>query len=207
MKRILILISIGWLFSCNNKDEAVLINRQDLGKSIVEYSTRDSLFQDTLKIYNKGEKSPCVYQIWNHGELESESAIDKKGVWHNLKFLKKESMENREVFIDYVDEDSSFYAPYNKEIFQFFDKHKIITASKISNVDTTNFEIKNVPSDIYLLMSNDSTLVISKEGNNHKVITKKNEGDTILFAMIYYLYQVQSYDIKMTVMNTHPKFK
>lgn len=177
--------------------------RISLSQVTLEYKlTGDSLFDDTLKIYHTGKGLPFVYQIWKKGVLISEHAINRKGIWQKLTFVKAEKIKDNgqfDIAVDYVDNNGASYNPYSKEIFRFFDEHKKISTTELSNKDTTIFFIRNVPSANYLLFCNDTTMFFTQTNNGIKCITQKQEGDTVLFYARYFLYGLESKDFWMVV--------
>ncbi len=186
-------------FSCKNGVDISDKIVKTLNHTKIVYSLKDSLFMDTMKFYSLKGQNPYAYQIWDRGTLLSEYRIDKKGKWHQLKFIRKDNPEKNRIAIDYIDENNSFYDQYDEEIYSFFDESKIISSNIISNRDTTSLFIYNVPYYSYIIMSNDSTFNWSIRNSAHRVFTKKSDGDKVALYMVYLPHSIKSKEIQLIV--------
>jgi len=186
--------------SSNSIDESSEYIVDSTKTDIVLYKMEDSLFTDTLKIFNKGEDFPCVYQIWKSGELISVHAIDKLGKWHEIKFSNEIDSASRHSTFDYIGDDLKYYEPYSEGMYQFFDSHRFIHFKGLSNRDTNIMAIYNVPPEIYFTQPKDTTLFMSRVGDNQiKLFSTKKSGETEVMRLFYFPYETKSKTIELKV--------
>ena len=186
--------------SSNSIDESSKYLIDSTETDVVLYKLQDSLFNDTLKIFFKGDVLPNVYQVWKLGELISVHATDKLGKWHEIKFSNEKDSATGHPTFEYISDDLKYYSPYSEGMYKFFDAHGRIHFTGLSNKDTSIMTIYNIPSEIYFTQAkNDSTLFMSRIENNVKIISSKKEGEAELMRLFYFPYETKSKIMELKV--------
>ena len=175
MRHILIFLLTLLIISCT-QCTTENYTTEKIGNSIFLFKTVDQKLVDTLKQKDFDNKL-ILFQIWDKGQLKETSITDENGKTRRLKYYSNTNEETTTTyFVDINDDDFKIF-PFNKDIFQFYENHLILSDYSVTNDSLTEIDIFNYPIELSMFAATNGMIKFQNDRLQIKPIS--SVGDTM----------------------------
>ena len=175
MRHILIFLLTLFIISCT-QSKTEDYTTEKINNSTFLFKTVDQRLVDTLKQKNIDNKL-ILFQIWDKGQLKETSIIDENGKTRRLKYYSNTNEETTTTYFVDINDDNFKIFPFNKDIFQFYENHLILSDYSVTNDSLTEIDIFNYPIELSMFAATNG--MIKFQSNKLQLKPSSSVGDTM----------------------------